>query len=116
MKYKTIALLATFFGLSFFGFDLLSIGVIAYLFVTTTLTDSPLPRIEHQYFILGLAGLIVLELFFFNFALSGMFAFFLFSYINKNSMMVKNIRILKKEAVKHTDKIKNKIKNKDFES
>lgn len=110
MKYKSLALLGATFGLSLFGFGILSLIPVGYLFYTAVLKDEPLPRSEHQYLIFGLVVITGLEFILFNWLWAIMFAAFLFTYVNKNSTLVKNLRVLKKEGVKQTEKVKKKVK------
>ena len=110
MKYKSIALLGATFGMSLLGFGIFSLIPVGYLFYIAVLKDEPLPRSEHQYLILGLLVIAVLEFILFNWLWAIMFAVFLFTYVNKNSTLVKNLRILKKEGVEQTKKVKKKVK------
>ena len=115
MKYKSIALLGLYCGLSFFGFSYISLGVLAYTFFTTVLSDKPLPRTEHQYFLISLVALIGIQVITFSPILAVMFGGFLFSYVSRNSTFVNNLRVLKKDMLKSKQKIKKKVKEYDID-
>ena len=115
MKYKSIALLGATFGMSLLGFGIFSLIPVGYLFYTAVLKETPLPRSEHQYLIFGLVVISGIEFILLNWLWAIMFLSFLFVYVNKNSTLVKNLRVLKKEGVKQTEKVKTKIKGLDMD-
>lgn len=98
-------------GLDLIGLNFLSIFPLAAAFYMTVMNDKPLPKSEHQTFLVALCAVLALEVITFNFMWAIVIAGFTAMYMANHSANLIGLRKSKKLMEKVGNKIRKTVKN-----